>query len=107
MIPLLPEDSDGTAWLRTQLTDWLCTQVREGCTRVVLRECVEGGERHLRAWSVADTHRATLAAEIGGRISDEGRQRHGVTIFGLFSFRANDAAMHVDRMLLLSRSLVR
>jgi hypothetical protein len=80
MIPLLSEDSDAADWLRVQLTEWLCTQVREGCTRIVLR--------------------------IGEKISGEGRQRRGSTIFGLFSFRAA-AAMHVDRMLLLSRSLVR
>jgi hypothetical protein len=91
MMPLLPE--------HIELGDWLRMQVRDGCTRIVLRQRVGEVEQHVREWPMTpETDLVALAEEIRAKMNDEGRQLRGPTLFALFSFRA-DPRMHVDRML--------
>jgi hypothetical protein len=91
MMPLLPE--------HIEVGDWLRMQLRDGCTRIVLRQRVGEIEQHVREWSMGpETDLVTLAEEIRGKMNDEGRQLRGPTLFALFSFRTGQP-MHVDRML--------
>ena len=91
MIPLLPE--------HIEVGDWLRMQLRDECTRIVLRQRVGEIEQHVREWPMApDTDLVALAEEIRSKMNDEGRQLRGPTLFALFSFRG-DRQIHVDRML--------
>jgi hypothetical protein len=91
LIPLLPE--------HIEVGDWLKMQLREGCTRIVLRQHVGDTEEHVREWAlVPETDVGTVAEEIRAKMNDEGRQLRGPTLFALFSFRPG-RDMHVDRML--------
>lgn len=91
MIPLLPE--------HIEVGDWLRMQLRDECTRIVLRQRVGDVEQHVREWTMApDTDVVVLAEEIRAKMNDEARQLRGPTLFALFSFRP-DRPMHVDRMM--------
>ena len=96
MTPLLPE--------HIEVSDWLRMQVRDGCSRIVLRQRVQEVEQHVREWPLtADTDLAALAEEIRAKMNDEGRQLRGPTLFALFSFRPDSGGMHIDRLLRRNR----
>jgi hypothetical protein len=92
MIPLLPDHID--------VGDWLRMQLRDGCSRIILRQRIQDIEQHVREWPLTpETDLAALAEEIRAKMNNEGRQLRGPTLFALFSFRAGCSDIHVDRML--------
>jgi len=91
--PLLPEHIDVGEWIRKQ--------VREGCSRIVLRQKVSDCEQHVREWRLepgADVD--ALAEEVRSKMNDEARQLRGSTLFGLFSFAPNQGlhGVHNDKL---------
>jgi hypothetical protein len=90
MTPLLPE--------HIEIVDWLRIQLREGCSRIALRQHIGDVDQHVREWVLdASVDVQWLAEEIRSKMNDEGRQLRGPTLFGLFAYRSN-VAIHNDRM---------
>ena len=91
MMPLLPE--------HIEIGDWLAMQIRDGCTRIVLRQRIQDLEQHVKDFPLTpETDVVALAEEIRAKMNDDGRQLRGPTLFALFSFRAGQN-VHVDRIL--------